>query len=124
MAAATEDHLDHLVWKRATVAGRQALYGVAGEGLPVLFLHGWGLGQHSYKRAMSRLVRLGCKVYAPAMPGFGGSADLPSDQTSFQGYADWVDEFCEVVKIDEPVFLVGHSFGGGVAIQFAHDHPE
>src|SRR5206468_1808103 len=29
---------DHLVWKRATVDGRQALYGVAGEGQPVLFL--------------------------------------------------------------------------------------
>ncbi len=29
-----------------------------------------------------------------------------------------------MVKIDEPVFLVGHSFGGGCAIQFAHDHPQ
>jgi pimeloyl-ACP methyl ester carboxylesterase len=124
MAAPAGQHLERLVWKRATVAGRQALYGVAGEGQPVLFLHGWGLGQHSYKRALSKLVGLGCKVYAPALPGFGGTADLPGDENSFAGYGDWVDEFCEVVRIDEPVFLVGHSFGGGVSIQFAHDHPE
>ena len=58
---------DHLVWERTTVSGRPALYGVAGDGLPVLFLHGWGLGQHSYKRALSRIVRMGTRVYAPAL---------------------------------------------------------
>ena len=112
------------MWKRATVDGRVALYGVAGEGLPVLFLHGWALGQHAYKRALKRLVTLGCRVYAPALPGFGGTADLPGHKLTFEGYADWVKAFSEVMEIDEPVFLVGHSFGGGCAIQLAHDHPE
>ena len=58
-AALPEGEPGHLVWKRTTVDGRTALYGVAGEGTPVLFLHGWGLGQHSYKRALKRLVRMG-----------------------------------------------------------------
>jgi pimeloyl-ACP methyl ester carboxylesterase len=116
--------LDHLVWSRTTVEGRPALYGVAGEGLPVLFLHGWGLGQHAYKRALKRLVQLGCRVYAPALPGFGGTADLPSAQLSFEGYAAWVDAFLTAVGVDEPVFLVGHSFGGGVSIKLAHDFPK
>ena len=64
---------DHLVWKRTRVAGRTASYGVAGVGLPVLFLHGWALSQHSYKRALKRLVRLGCQVFAPALPGSASS---------------------------------------------------
>ncbi len=123
-APAVPPRTDRLVWKRTTVQGRTALYGVAGEGLPVLFLHGWALGQHSYRQALRRLVHLGCRVYAPALPGFGGSADLDARHFSFAGYADWADEFVEVVGIDEPVFLVGHSFGGGVAIKLAHDHPE
>jgi pimeloyl-ACP methyl ester carboxylesterase len=114
---------DHLRWKRTTVDGRTALYGVAGEGLPVLFLHGWALGQHSYKRALKRLVQLGCRVYAPALPGFGGTPELPRRQFSFAGYAEWVDGFLEAVGVGEPVFLVGHSFGGGVAIKLAHDYP-
>jgi len=114
---------DHLTWERTTVQGRTALYGVAGEGLPVLFLHGWALGQHSYKRALKRLVNLGCRVYAPAMPGFGGTPELPGDEFSFAGYAAWVDAFLDAVGIDEPVFLIGHSFGGGVAIKLAHDFP-
>src|SRR3954454_1387104 len=115
---------DHLVWTRTTVRGRTAMYGVAGDGIPVLFLHGWGLGQHTYKRVLKRLVHLGCPVFAPAMPGFGGTADLPEPHLSFAGYAPWVDEFLRSVNVTEPVFLVGHSFGGGVAIKLAHDHPE
>jgi pimeloyl-ACP methyl ester carboxylesterase len=115
---------DHLVWSRTIVDGRPALYGVAGDGLPILFLHGWGLGQHAYKRALKRLVQLGCRVYAPALPGFGGTADLPGDQVTFEGYARWVDAFLDAVGVREKVFLVGHSFGGGVSIKLAHDFPE
>jgi pimeloyl-ACP methyl ester carboxylesterase len=115
---------DRLAWKRTTVDGRTALYGVAGDGLPVVFLHGWALGQHSYRRALKRLVRLGCRVYAPALPGFGGTADLPPRRFSFEGYAEWLDQFLDAVGMQEPVFLIGHSFGGGVAIKFAHDFGE
>ena len=118
------DPPDHLVWKEAIVEGRPALYGVAGEGIPLLFIHGWGLGQHSYKRALKRLVHLGCRVYAPALPGFGGTPDLPRDAFSFEGYAAWIAAFLEAVEVAEPMFVVGHSFGGGVAIRVAHDFPD
>jgi pimeloyl-ACP methyl ester carboxylesterase len=124
MASSDVRDADHLVWKQTTVDGRPALYGEAGEGLPVVFLHGWGLGQHAYKRALKRLVHLGCHVFAPALPGFGGTAELPKDEFSLDGYARWVDRFLEAVEVDERVFVMGHSFGGGVAIQFAHDSPK
>src|SRR3954451_6142946 len=94
--------LDHLVWKSTMVDGRPALYGVAGEGLPVVFLHGWGLGQHAYKRALKRLVHLGCRVFAPALPGFGGTAELPKADFSLAGYAAWVEHFLDAVEVDEP----------------------
>ncbi len=118
------DVADHLVWRSAVVSGRRAHYGVAGEGLPVLFLHGWALGQHAYKRALKRLVRLGCQVLAPSMPGFGGTADLPPEALTIAGYAAWVAEFLDAVGVTDEVFVIGHSFGGGVAVQLAHDHPE
>src|SRR3954467_11863273 len=107
--ASTSRPSDHLVWKTTTVSGRPSVYGVAGEGLPVLFLHGWGLGQHTYKRALKRLAHLGCQGFAPAPPRFGGTADLPASQMSFAGYAHWAAEFLESVGVTEPVFLVGHS---------------
>jgi pimeloyl-ACP methyl ester carboxylesterase len=111
----------HLVWRRTTVDGRLALYGEAGEGLPVVFLHGWGLGQHAYRRPLKRLVQLGCHVWAPALPGFGGTAGLPEKDFSLAGYAAWLDRFLATVGLDEPAVVVGHSFGGGVAIELAHD---
>lgn len=114
--------VDHLVWKSTKVDGRAALYGVAGAGLPVVFCHGWALGQHAYKRALKRLVRLDCRVYAPALPGFGGSAELAEGHSDLEGYAAWLEGFLSAVGIDEPVFLVGHSFGGAVSIKFAHDY--
>jgi pimeloyl-ACP methyl ester carboxylesterase len=115
----TPERIDHLVWKRTSVDGRTASFGVAGSGLPVVFLHGWGLSEHSYRRPLRRLVAMGCRVWAPALPGFGGTAHLPRGETSFAGYAGWVDGFMDAVGIDGPALVVGHSFGGGVAITVA-----
>jgi pimeloyl-ACP methyl ester carboxylesterase len=106
------------------VDGRPAHYRVSGTGAPLLFLHGWGLGDRSYSRSLQRLVSSGMRVYAPAMPGFGGTAGLPAADRSLAGYARWVAAFAEQVGITQSVTLVGHSFGGGVAIQTAHDTPK
>lgn len=123
--AETEAPQASFSWHRTWVDGRPALYGVAGDsGMPVVFLHGWGIGSRSYRRSIDRLVALGCQVHAPALPGFGGTPDLPRGQFSLTGYADWVDAFLEAVDIDDKVLLVGHSFGGGVAIKTAHRHPQ
>jgi pimeloyl-ACP methyl ester carboxylesterase len=112
-----------VVDKRTWVQGRPAAYAVAGDGLPVVLLHGWGLAQHTYRGVIERIAAQGCKVLAPAMPGFGGTGELPDELFSLGGYAQWLSELLEVIGIDEPAVVVGHSFGGGVAIRFAHDHP-
>ncbi len=106
------------------VERRRASYAVGGHGPPVVLLHGWGLGHHSYRTVLDELVDRGCRVYAPALPGFGGTADLPAKRRTMEGYATWVDAFFHAVGIDEPALVVGHSFGGGVAIRLAHDAPD
>lgn len=114
----------HLAWCTTAVDGRPASYGTAGEGPPVLFLHGWALGHQTYKRALKRLVLQGFQVVAPALPGFGGTPNLPQEQLSFEGYAAWVAAFLAALGYESPVLTVGHSFGGAVAVKLAHDHPE
>jgi pimeloyl-ACP methyl ester carboxylesterase len=106
------------------VDGRPAAYGVIGHGLPVLFLHGWALGHHSYRAVARRIAARGCQVYTPGLPGSGSTADLPGDQVSLAGYGAWARRFLEAVGVEEKVVVVGHSFGGGVAISLAYDHPE
>lgn len=111
-------------WSSTEVQGRPARYGEAGSGTPFLFLHGWGLSDHTYKRALGRLAKAGIRVVAPSLPGFGGTAPLPAEDFSLAGYARWVDDFRRAVGIEGPWRLGGHSFGGGVAIVTAHDHGE
>jgi pimeloyl-ACP methyl ester carboxylesterase/predicted amino acid-binding ACT domain protein len=114
----------YLTWHRTTVEGRPAVYGAGGaDGPPVVFLHGWALGSRAYKRAIRRLTSRGCRVFAPALPSFGGTADLPSEGMTIAGYADWVAAFMAEVGIEEPALVIGHSFGGGVAIKLARSHP-
>ena len=116
--------MSKLTWKKVTAGGTTYLYGVAGEGAPLLFLHGWGLGYRSYRRSLQRLTTQGARVIAPALPGFGGNPGLPADELSFAGYATWVERFLDAAGVDEPVAVVGHSFGGGVGIRFAHQYPD
>lgn len=112
------------------VEDRPATYAAAGPGAgveagpPVVFLHGWGLTHHTYRHGLERLVGRGVRVVAPALPGFGGTAGLPEESFSLEGYAGWVASFLRELGITGPVVLVGHSFGGGVALRVAHDHPE
>jgi pimeloyl-ACP methyl ester carboxylesterase len=113
-----------LAWERIEVEGRTARFAGGGVGPPVVFLHGWGLGSRAYRRSLRRLIERGCRVFAPAMPGLGGTADLPPDRVSIAGYAAWVDEFMRIVGIEEPAMVIGHSFGGGVATKLAHAYPE
>ena len=114
----------HMSWRTMLVDGRDASYGVAGDGPAVVFLHGWGLSHRTYRHGLERLVGHGARVLAPALPGFGGTAPLQSRQFALEGYADWVAAFIREVGVEGPVTLIGHSFGGGVALRTAHDHPE
>ena len=116
---------DYLIWYKTKVEGRTASYGVGGaDGPPVVFLHGWALGSRAYKRAIRRLTDRGCRVFAPALPSFGATADLPPKEMTIAGYADWVASFMDAVGIDEPALVIGHSFGGGVAIKLAKENPD
>ncbi|MGD9794250.1 MAG: alpha/beta fold hydrolase [Acidimicrobiia bacterium] len=108
--------------KRTFVDNRVVFYDVCGDGSPVLFLHGWGLAQRSYRGALRGLAARGFQVIAPAQPGFGGTPQLARRQFSLAGYARWLDGFCSAVELAEPAVVIGHSFGGGVAIRFAHDY--
>ena len=114
---------DELQVQTTMVQGRPAYYGVGGEGPPILFLHGWGLGFRAYRRAIRRLTAKGHRVYAPCLPGMGGTADLPWRATETSDYGSWVAAFLDRMELTDPIFVIGHSFGGGVAINLAHAHP-
>lgn len=108
------------------VGGRTISYGlVEGDGPTVLLVHGWALAHGSYGRAAEELGRRGFRVVVPDLPGFGGSTDLALSRISFPAFAAALEGFLGSVLADgsAPVHVVGHSFGGAVAAQLAHDAP-
>lgn len=107
-------------WTSVVVDGHRVAYGVTGSGPPALFLHGWGLGPHAYSRPMLAMAAAGCRVYAPALPGFGGTHELKTADRSFVGYGAWTGRFLDAVGVDHVALAAGHSFGGGVATAFVH----
>lgn len=115
---------DVLSWRQVDVDGVPTRYAVGGEGPPVLFLHGWALGTRAYRRPLRRLIRRGCRIYAPALPGLGGTADLAPHARTVAGYGWWAARFLASVGVSEPVIVIGHSFGGAVAIGMAHSQPD
>lgn len=110
-------------WRTTTVDGRPVRYGVAGSGRPALFLHGWGLRPNAYARDIEAMAAAGCRVAAPCLPGFGGTAELDGDQRTFSGYGAWVGRFCDAVGLGELALVAGHSMGGGVSAAFTHQRP-
>lgn len=107
------------------VQGQRTVYRVVGEGQPLVFLHAWSLGGHSYRHCLEGLATNGWQVFAPALPGFGGTSSLlPHADSGLSAYAEWVAAFVGQEIGKRPVALLGHSLGGGIAIQTAHDHPD
>ncbi len=85
----------------------------------LLLIHGAGGQNGLWMDAARRLENVG--VYVPDLPGHGQSDGTPFD--SIPAYAKWVIEFADAVGLERFV-PVGHSMGGGVALQLALDYPE
>ena len=89
---------------------------------PVLILHGWGSCAKNWDRVKELLENQGCKVFVPDLPGFGETPPPPKPW-SVDDYTDWVKDFCEKNNLSQ-IFLLGHSFGGSVAVKFSIKYPK
>ena len=89
---------------------------IQGEGPWLLLLHGWGADLRCFDRIFKDLSS-SFKVAALDFPGFGLSDDPPTEW-GVGDYADFVAKFMDKSGIDRATVL-GHSFGGRVAIKLA-----
>ena len=109
--------------KKAFDGGR--IFGVTHGSAPprVLALPGW-LHQASDWDATLRSLDVGS--VALDLPGFGGATPEPDEATGSPGYADRVEPVLEELAGNgtDPVVLVGHSFGGRVAVHLAARRPD
>lgn len=86
----------------------------------LVILHGWASHQKNWQPFIKILKNLGANVYQPAMPGFlENIIDVPH---STADYVNWLKQFLKKNRINKPT-LIGHSFGGQVAINFTVKNP-
>jgi pimeloyl-ACP methyl ester carboxylesterase len=97
-------------------------YEEEGKGPPVLLIHGFGTSTYTWRRIAPELA-LNHRVIALDLKGFGQS-DKPFDtRYSVSDQAELLAQFIEDHDLHD-LTVVGHSFGGGVALRLALDHDQ
>lgn len=118
----TEEGTSHF----AKVGPLNLHYHEAGEGEPLLMLHGAGPGAggwSNYRRNIDHFAA-NRRVIVPDMLGFARS-DKPTEIEGgmFAFHTKAVVDLLDSLGIDQ-VDLIGNSMGGGIGIKLALDHPE
>lgn len=104
-----------------TVHGHRRAFVTAGDGPALLLLHGLGCDHSTWDPVIDSLARH-YTVIAPDLLGHGRS-DKPRADYSVSGYANGARDLLALLGFDRAT-VVGHSLGGGVALQFAYQYPE
>lgn len=138
--------------KQVKINGLNVNYKQIGSGsIPIVLLHGWGISGDKYLELIEKIyliLNTQYSILVPDLPGFGKS-DEPENNWSLDDYVEFVDKFIsgatrekkgfELVKNilkkfdfkktvymekKEKPILIGHSFGGRIAIKYAVKYPE
>lgn len=105
--------------------GRELFVSEAGEGAPVVLLHGGGPGASGLSNFARNLDALAARhrVIVPDLPGYGRSAKTLDHADPFRSLGDAVRGLLDALGL-ERAHLVGNSYGGAAALRMALDTPE
>ena len=88
----------------------------------IVILHGWNLSGERFLPLTNEFKKLGYKVFAPDLPGFG-EEKAPETPWHIKDYADFLQGYFRKKHIKNPI-LVGHSFGGRVSLKYQQLYPK
>jgi haloalkane dehalogenase len=92
----------------------------AGEGTPIVLLHGNPLSSHVWRHVLPELRGTG-RLLAPDLIGMGSSGK-PETEYRFRDHARYLDAWMDAMSLAD-VVLVGHDWGGVLALDWARRHP-
>ncbi len=116
-----QDDLEMLDVHRLSLHGHEVAYRLAGDGQTLLLIHGMAGDSRTWLEAMRRLAPR-YRVLAPDLPGHGASAKTAGDY-SLGAHANVLRDLLQALGIERAT-LVGHSLGGGIALQLTYQFPE
>src|SRR3712207_1390724 len=100
--------------------GHRVIYRIAGSGPPVVLIHGMLNSSRHWEAVASRLAD-SYTVIAPDLIGHGDSA-RPRGDYSIGAHAAAIRDLLAAIGVERAT-IVGHSLGGGVAMQFFWQFP-
>ena len=106
---------------KVEVNGIQLSYEDKGEGLPVLFIHGFPFDHTMWNPQLEDLSNEH-RVITPDLRGFGDS-DIPNDTSTMNQFAADLIALLDLLKIDQAV-ICGLSMGGYISLAIAESFPE
>jgi pimeloyl-ACP methyl ester carboxylesterase len=101
--------------------GRSFAYRQAGAGPVVMLVHGLAGTMGTWNAVVDDLATT-CTVVTVDLPGHGQSEPMPGD-SSIGGSANALRDVLDALG-HPTATVVGHSLGGGVALQFAYQYPQ
>jgi pimeloyl-ACP methyl ester carboxylesterase len=107
--------------ERRKLHGHEVAFRRGGTGSAILFIHGIASSYDTFDPVLASMVDKH-EVVAPDLLGHGRSAK-PRGDYSLGAYASGLRDLLEVLEIPAAT-VVGHSMGGGIAMQFAYQFPE
>ncbi|WP_082983271.1 alpha/beta fold hydrolase [Mycobacterium sp. 1423905.2] len=99
--------------------GDRVAYRDEGTGEVLLLIHGMGGNSNNWRKMIPALSK-NYRVIAPDLLGHGQTAK-PRGDYSLGAFAVWLRDFLDALGIPR-VTVIGHSLGGGIAMQFTHQH--
>jgi pimeloyl-ACP methyl ester carboxylesterase len=112
---------DNFSLRRIDLHGNEVGYRMAGQGPAVVLVHGLALSSTTWRPVMPALAER-YTVIAPDLLGHGKSGK-PRGDYSLGAYASGIRDLLVALDIERATF-VGHSLGGGIAMQLAYQFPE
>lgn len=103
------------------VDGRRIRMRTAGDGEPVLLLHGIARSLEDWNEQFDRLAAR-FRLIALDLPGFAHSD--PLERAGLEAYGAFLPRFLAAAGVPGPVHVVGNSLGGAVAMQLAVTRPD
>jgi pimeloyl-ACP methyl ester carboxylesterase len=109
--------------KFVDIGGNRIHYVEAGEGPPIVFIHGLGAQFHQFRHPLFGRLADSYRLVALDRPGSGYSVRAKGAGAGLSEQARTIVRFMERLGLEKPL-LVGHSLGGMVALTIAIEHPD
>ena len=109
--------------RRASVLDTEISYVDAGQGDPMVFLHGNPTSSYLWRNVIPYLEDL-ARCLAPDLVGMGDSGKAPAGSYRFVDHSRYLDSWFDAVGLTQNVTLVMHDWGSALGFYWAQRHPQ